>query len=341
MKVLTQFAILFACITPILTQSLTLAEDSGAHLSVQEIRSVLNSIPPYLPEGEVSTEIDIFGSTSMDALAHGWTHGFKKFHPKSTVVISAEGSETVFDRLSRNPSSLGMLSRPVSEAELEKLKQSGLKQPVAIMVAREGLGVFVHESNPIESISPAQFAALFSVADPTQKSEPVTWQAAGVTNDLAESPVEVIARKASSGTQTFLRNYLLPKRTIRTPKAAYASNAEVIEKLESEKNGVAICSLKCGSHSLRLVELRSGHATIPCDDHAVLMGRYPLTRPMTLVLDIGQDSEQAKATREFVRYTLHQAGQSQDILAGFFPFDPPTLLAQLAKLNPATTATEK
>ena len=71
-------------------------------LSAEEIRSLLDSIDPYLPTEEAATEIDIFGSTSMDVLAHSWASGFKKFHEGSKFVISAEGSETVIDRLSQN-----------------------------------------------------------------------------------------------------------------------------------------------------------------------------------------------------------------------------------------------
>ncbi|TWU29045.1 substrate-binding domain-containing protein [Novipirellula artificiosorum] len=333
MKILSHFAILLTTTASILNVGLGNAEDAKSQLSVHEIRAILNSIPPYLPGSEVSAEIDVFGSTSMDALAHGWASGFNKFHPKAKVVVSDEGSETVFDRLAKSPSSLGMLSRPVVEADLARLKQLGLKQPIAVMVAREGLGVFVNESNPIQSISHDQFTSLFCIANGDQKSTPMTWSAVGVEGDMGEEPVEVIARTPISGTQAFLKNFVFQGQTMREPAEAFDSNVEVVKELESTKNGVAICGLRCGGHSLRLVGLLNGDTTIPGDDHSVLMGRYPLIRPLTLVLDVGQDSDQARATREFVRYALHQAGQSQDILAGFFPFDPPTLLAEIAKLE--------
>lgn len=68
---------------------------------------------------------------------------------------------------------------------------------------------------------------------------------------------------------------------------------------------------------------------------------YPLIRPLTLVLDVAQDDEKGMAAREFVEYALHQAGQGQAILAGFFPFDPPTLRGEMAKLEPAPVDTEQ
>jgi hypothetical protein len=52
-----------------------------------------------------------------------------------------------------------------------------------------------------------------------------------------------------------------------------------------------------------------------------------------VVLDVGQEGEATVANREFVRFALSQAGQMQAILAGFFPFDPPTLRGQLSKVD--------
>ena len=98
------------------------AQQANEDISVQEIRTLLDSIHPYLPSHEVKSEIDLFGATSMDSMAHGWAVGFKKFHPDSNIVISAEGSETVFDRIAKNPSSIAMVSRPVSDEDLKRLK---------------------------------------------------------------------------------------------------------------------------------------------------------------------------------------------------------------------------
>ena len=174
-------------------------------LSAEEIRALLDSIDPYLAKEDASSEIDVFGSTSMDVLAHNWASGFKKFHTDSKFVISAEGSETVIDRLSQSHSSIGMLSRPVSDDELAKLKAAGLKHPVAIQVAREPLGVFVHESNPLEVITYPQLVTLFCAKDSAAE---VKWDAVGVTGELSEKPIHIVGRDEKSGTRKFIEAYL-------------------------------------------------------------------------------------------------------------------------------------
>jgi hypothetical protein len=57
---------------------------------------------------------------------------------------------------------------------------------------------------------------------------------------------------------------------------------------------------------------------------------------LTLLLDMGQSDSNAKASQEFVRYALCQAGQTQAILVGFFPVDLPLLRAGLQQLETPT-----
>ncbi len=193
------------------------SQKADQELSVEEVRALLCAIAPYLPAEDVVGEIDIFGSTSMDVLAHGWARGFKKFHPNAKVVISAEGSESVFERLAKRPTSMGMLSRPVSDADIGNLKKAGLKRPVAILVARDAMGVFVHESNPLTTITYEELVALFCTDGSGKQA---TWGEFGVEGELADKPVDVIGRKSDSGTRKFIEEFLFRERTLaaKTPK---------------------------------------------------------------------------------------------------------------------------
>jgi phosphate transport system substrate-binding protein len=327
---------LWSLAAPLLASLSCPAQDAEQQVSVQEIRQVLDSIDPYLPRGEQSGEVDLFGSTSMDVYAHGLAIGFAKFHPQAKVVISAAGSETVFERLAQNPSGIGMLSRPVTDEDLDQLKKLGLQNPAAVMVCREALAVFVHESNPLETITSQQMMTLFCLPEEGEKKsedQQLTWAALGITGELAEQPVDVITRDVKSGTHTFAERFLFRGHKLRPAKQTFTSNAEVTKAIEQNPLAVAICGLKCGAHSAKALDLRQSTTIYPSDDHSVLLGQYPLTRPMTMVLDLGQTSTEAQAAREFVRYALGQAGQSQAILSGFFPFDPPTLRGEMLKLG--------
>jgi phosphate transport system substrate-binding protein len=263
-------------------------------------------------------------------MAHGWAAGFKKFHPDSKLVISAEGSETVFDRVANNPSSIAMVSRPVSDEDLKRLKESGMKQPVAVLVAREPLGIFVNRKNPIDAVD---YRTLVSLACSREGEEKLTWGAAGLKGEFESEPVVIVGRDRESGTRVFLRNYIFRGLQVRDTDKQVDTNYEVVSEIEKNPYAVGISSLRCGRHGAKLLHLKSNGVVIPSDDHSILVGNYPLIQPLCLIFDMGREDEAAIATREFVLYALSQAGQTDAILAGYFPFDPPTLRGQVEKIG--------
>jgi phosphate transport system substrate-binding protein len=304
-------------------------QEANQPASVEELQTWLQSIDPYRPQQEATGTVQVFGSTSMDAMAHGWADGFRQFHPKIQVEISAAGTESALERLVKTPSGIAMLARPVTEAELDQLKQQGLKRPVAFVVAREALGVFVHATNPAQTISGDQLRAVFTNDNGTS----LTWSLFGVQGEAGKRPIDLISRTSSSGTQRFLADFVFQQATLREGKQSFDSNAEVVKAVAENPAAIAICGLKCGKSSAKPLQLIAGSGPVPSDDRAVLTGQYPLTRPMTLVVDVGQASSEAIAAQEYIRYALCQAGQTQVILTGFFPVDLPLLRAGMQQLE--------
>jgi phosphate transport system substrate-binding protein len=219
-----------------------------------------------------------------------------------------------------------MVSRPIGEDELKDLKAKGLRNPVALEVAKEALGVFVHPANPVTSITGEQLRAVFTGANP----EKITWKALGATGVWADKPVKLIRRSDTSGTQKFLQNVLFAAKM--RDGEAVESNSAVVNRINDEPLGIGICGLRCGAREARPLSLKSGEAIIPSDDMAVLSGNYPLVRPMSIVFDLGSAN---KNTIEFVRYILSQSGQSETVLAGLYPIDLPLMRAELQTIGAA------
>lgn len=290
--------------------------------SVEKLRAMLNSIDPYLPKQQVSGKLIVYGSGSMDGLMHAWADNFRDFHAQATVEVSGLPEEASINKLVADPTSIWMVSRPISPEELQDLKAKGLRNPVALEVAKEALGVFVHPSNPVTSITGEQLRAVFT------GNEAITWKALGATGAWEDKPIKLIRRGDTSGTQKFLQNVLFAAK-MRDGKAV-ESNAAVVSAIKDEPYGIGICGLRCGSTAARPLSLKSGEATIPSDDTAVLSGHYPLVRPMSIVFDLGSANAN---TIEFARYILSQSGQSETVLAGLFPIDLPLMRAELQAIN--------
>ncbi len=89
--------------------------------------------------------------------------------------------------------------------------------------------------------------------------------------------------------------------------------------------------MRCGGNEARPLQLQAGGNLIPSDDLAILTGQYPLVRPLSIVVDLG-NPDRARIV-EFLRYILSQSGQAENVLAGYFPVDLPRLRAEIAELN--------
>lgn len=301
--------------------------------TVSDMVSLLKEVDPYLPRKDASAltgTVRVYGSTSMDAMAHMWATGFNEFHKGAKVEIAASGSFEAFEHLAADPSCVAMLSHPVRDTEVAALKEKGLKQPVAFVVAREALGIFVHKSNPVQSITGEQMRAVFST---DLKADAPTWGQLGATGDWASKPIHVIARSESSGTQVYLRDFVFGGSTMREGVSKHVSNAETLTAVTADPLGIAICGLKSTGDSVRALSLRSGNNLIASDETAVLSGLYPLTRALTIVIDLGQTDANAKAAQEYVHFALCQSGQASAIGASFFPVELPLLRASLHKLQ--------
>ena len=297
---------------------------------VQNIMAMLSAIDPYRPSGEQKGTVHVYGSTAMDNMAHAWADEFKQFHPQVNVEISAAGSGDAFKQLKENPQALVMLSRPVKPEELEQIKSESIKEPVAFSVAREALGVFVHDTNPIKSITGEQLRAVFTKETP---AEQLKWKLLGVSGPMAEKPIHLVARSETSGTQSFLRDFVFGGMEMRTTETSHGSNSDVLGALGQDPLAITICGLRANAFSVRTVPLLSRGVAIPSDDAAVLNGQYPLTRSLTLVLDLSQTQAEAKAAQEMVHFALCRSGQLAAIRAGFFPAALPTLKAGLTLLQ--------
>jgi len=297
---------------------------------VNNIIALLNAIDPYRITQPIDGKIQVFGATSMDNMAHAWADEFRRFHPQVAVEISAAGSGDAFVKLKQNPKAVAMLSRPVKPDELEQLKSETIKHPAAFVVAREALGVYVHESNPIQSINGEQLRMVFTKQGSAAE---LKWKDIGVTGAIADKPVHLVSRSQNSGTQAFLRDFVFGGLEMRESKTDHLSNSDVLGALATDPLGITICGLRVNAFDVKSLPLVHQGVSIPSDDAAVLSGQYPLTRHLTLVIDLEQTDKEAKASQEFVHFALCRTGQLSAIRAGFYPAELPVLRAGLGLIQ--------
>lgn len=287
----------------------------------------------YCPDSQVTGTLRLVGSATMEQLAAIWSHGFQRLHPQVQIEIKCHGSETALPDMTNSATSLGMMSRPLTDAEREKFEGKLGTRLVPIEVGRDVLAVVVHPQNPIPGFSREQGTSL--LITPQGAETDATWKDLGVEGEWASVPVSMHGYTEQSGTRTFLRRFLLADARGRRV-TEHASHAKLLEAVADDRGGVGIVSLsRVRPDRVRTVPLAGsdGRFVSVDDRQALVEGRYPLVRSLFLVVPVDGDRLTGPLPSEFVKYVLSREGQQDVTKDGFFSLNRSDVLMQQDRLG--------
>ncbi len=309
----------------------TSADDAGTKAMSFQLYQMLEQLPPYLPAEKLTGKVAFSGSTTMNELGHQWAQSFKRFHPEVEFSGAAEGSEVALKMLSNDPTIIAGVSRPVDGEDHKMLIAGKCKEPIAITVGMEAMALFVHRTNPIESISPEMVKAIFAArADETLPAK--VWGDIGVQGELAKQPIVIYDRGPNSGSQVFISKVLLSGAKIDPSLKHCETNSAICSSIAANPAGVGFADIHYEHPDVRRVPLVVQGQVVQANDLNVLAGKYPIVRPLMLVLDKAQLSSDAKLRESILRYVLSRDGQAHVMRYGFFPLDPGFIHQELNEL---------
>jgi phosphate transport system substrate-binding protein len=304
---------------------------SNAAIHSIQLMQMLDQLPPYRPQGELSGKAILSGSTTMNDLGRQWATQFKLFHPSVEFSGAADGSEAALKLLASDPTVIAGVSRPVDAADQSMLQAGKCKHPIAITVAMDAIAVYVHKSNPLPNVSPNVLNAIFAMgAD--GKSKAKTWSDVGVQGSLANQPINIYERGVGSGSQAYISKTLLGGAKVVPPYKSCNSNTEICKFVGEDPKGIGIAELHYDNPNVRRVPLMVQGQMVPADEASVLAGRYPLTRPLMLVLDKSQLEADGRLRESVLRFVLSRDGQTAATKAGFYPLNPSFIRQQLQEI---------
>ena len=240
--------------------------------------------------GAVSTN----GSTSMEKMVGVLAEQFMLDNSGVTVTYDPTGSGTGIESVSNGSCDIGLSSRDLKEEE------TGL---TATVVALDGIAVIVNEACPVEDLSLADIAAIFT-------GEVTDWsQLGGQAGAIA-----CIGRESGSGTRDGFES-ITDTEDACVLSQELTSTGAVIEAVKNNPNAI-------GYASLASVEGQEGIKTltvdgVACSEAAVLDGSYPIQRPFVLVTKTG--AELSPAAQAFFDFATSAAANDLIRAAGAVP----------------------
>ena len=249
--------------------------------------------------------VTVKGSDTMVVLGQRWAEEFMRKHPQITVQVTGGGSGTGISALINGTTDVCEASRAMKDAEKKQLADKAGAPPVEIPVAKDGLSVYVNESNPLTEMTMADLKAIFT-------GKITSWKEVGGP----DAKIIPYSRENSSGTYVFFKEHVLENadftpRAQNMPGTAAVVNAVTKEKFAIGYGGAAYAK---GIKVVKIKKTPTATAFAPAEA-AIKDGTYPLSRPLFFYTRAKPSAE----IKTFTDWVLSPEGQAIVVKVGYFP----------------------
>jgi phosphate transport system substrate-binding protein len=249
--------------------------------------------------------ISIKGSDTMVILGQRLAEEYMKKNPDTVLQVTGGGSGTGIAALISGTTDICQSSRAIKPAEKEKLRDRFNTTGVEIPVARDGLSIYVHSTNPINEITMAQLKGIFT-------GKITNWKDVGGP----DAKIIVYSRENSSGTYVFFKEHVLGGADFTARAQTMPGTGVVVNAVSKEKNGIGYggAGYAKGIKVLKVKKDANSPAIAPTLE-TVKSDAYALARPLFFYLR-GKPSGETKA---FIDWVLSPAGQDIASKVGYYP----------------------
>jgi phosphate transport system substrate-binding protein len=249
--------------------------------------------------------VTVKGSDTMVVLGQRWAEEYMKKHPTTTIQVTGGGSGTGISALINGTTDVCEASRSMKDAEKKQLADKAGAPPLETVVAKDGLSVYVNDTNPLTELTMAQLKAIF-----TGKVD--NWKAVGGP----DAKIIPYSRENSSGTYVFFKEHVLENADY-TPRAqAMPGTAAVVNAVVKEKNGIGYGGAAYAK-GIKVLKIKKDDKSVAIepDDKTIKSGTYPLSRPLFFYTKTGPSAD----IKAFVDWVLSAEGQGIVTKVGYFP----------------------
>jgi phosphate transport system substrate-binding protein len=250
------------------------------------------------------TKITVKGSDTMVILAQRWAEQYMKQNPGTPIQVTGGGSGVGLAALINGTTDIANSSRQIKETEMEKLKSRYNTLGVEIPCAKDGITVFLNESNNVGELSIKQLSDIYS-------GRVTNWKQVG-GND---ADIKLYGRENSSGTYVYFQEFVV-KGDYATTCQTLPGTAAVVNAVKKDKNGIGYggAAYAAGVKHCKVKKDANSTAYLPTAEN-VANNQYPVTRYLFMYLRSRPTGE----TKKYIDWILGPEGQKLVVEVGYFP----------------------
>jgi phosphate transport system substrate-binding protein len=255
--------------------------------------------------GGRSGAVTVKGSDTMVILGQRWAEAYMTAHPGAVIQVTGGGSGTGFAALINGTTDICQGSRPIKDDEKKQLEARYGQPPHEIVVARDGLAVYLHESNPVAELTLEQISGIYT-------GTIARWSQVGGP----DAPIVTYGRENSSGTYEYFKEHVLQKADFAASVQTLPGTAAVVNAVARDPNGIGYggAAYLKGVKECAVKRDDPTPGVLPNAEN-VRSGAYPISRGLYFYLRKAPEGPM----KEFVDFVLSEPGQKLVTEVGYFP----------------------
>lgn len=252
----------------------------------------------------MQSKITVKGSDTMVILSQRWAETYMGKNPGASIQVTGGGSGVGLAALINGTTDIANASRPIKSTEVEKLKARYNTLGVEIPCAKDGITIFLHESNKIQELTLKQLSDIY-------QAKITNWKQLGGD----DAPIKLYGRENSSGTYVYFKeevvlgDYAASCQTL-------PGTAAVVNAVKKDKNGIGYggSAYAAGVKHCKVKKDAGSPALLPTPEN-IAKNVYPISRYLYMYLRNRPTGE----LKKFVDWILSAEGQKIVIEVGYFP----------------------
>jgi phosphate transport system substrate-binding protein len=249
--------------------------------------------------------VTVKGSDTMVILGQRWAEAYMNATPGAVVMVTGGGSGTGIAALINGTTDICQASRSMRPDEKLKLRDRYQTMGVEIPVARDGVTIYVHESNPVPTLTIAQVRDIYM-------GRVTNWKQVGGR----DATILLYGRENSSGTYGFFKEHVLGNRDFSDRLQALPGTSAVVNAVSKDANGIGYggAAYAKGVKEVPLMRDEKSPAVTP-SLQSVSDGSYALSRHLFFYTR----TKPAGDVKKFVDWVLSPEGQKIIGAVGYYP----------------------
>ena len=258
--------------------------------------------------------IRITGSDTMINLVQAWAENYRKKRPDVSVQVAGGGSGVGIAGLIDGILDIAAASREMEPNEIERATQKNGTKPREHTVALDALSVYVHKTNPLDTIADDDLAEIYGDNGTMNKWSQLGVKNAGCTSD----EVIRVSRQNNSGTYVYFREAVLGKaREYKQGSIDQSGSKDVVTLVGRTPCAIGYSGMAYATPDVKTLKLsrKKGDPPIAPSTATAMDKTYPLARALYLYTR----GEPMGNVKDFLDWVVSAEGQQIVASVGFVP----------------------